>query len=226
MAKTEAEYLSSNFLSVDVDNVDVMLNDKCLVEVEVGYDDIVVGDVKLKMSRNAHGMHYDRIAHAARHGKVVRLPLAKEIIVPNEWVTDVEVEVGDDVWFEAFEGLEADKWAWKGKLYYVLPYRSLVVAKRGDDIIPLNGYVIGDLQDTQGELTVIEKAKRMVNMKILHLGTKVSYPGSRYESEHKEGDLVRLDVDYLPELEDKDHMTFGGGMHVYFHRKNIVAKKY
>jgi len=61
------------------------------------------------------------------------------------WHTEIEVKVGDKVWFDYLESLNCTEILVDDDCYRVLPYQYLWVAKRGDKIIPLNGYCLVNL---------------------------------------------------------------------------------
>jgi hypothetical protein len=96
----------------------------------------------------------DQADHFSVTGEVIALP---EKIVSNghkdnmHWGTDVEVQVGDTVWCNYFnvmdmlgklEHAEDFVLTCEGVDYIPLNYSYIYAAKRGDKIIPLNGYAL------------------------------------------------------------------------------------
>ena len=87
---------------------------------------------------------------AVRRGKIVRIAE----LDPNNggWDYDCEFDAveGDEVWFDATYtremivekegGYEKD-----GKVYLMVAKKSIYAAKRGEEIVSLNGYIIGKL---------------------------------------------------------------------------------
>jgi len=83
--------------------------------------------------------------HVERWGYVYALPSSFEYELSRDmeqWDTDVECEVGDKVWFDYRAALNAYTFVVNGEWYKLLKYSHLYVAIRGEDIIPLNGYVL------------------------------------------------------------------------------------
>jgi hypothetical protein len=119
------------------------------VVVEVSYSNknaktktgIVVGFDKDKIF--AEGTE----AHAADlmeiYGTVVKVPEKLYFDMDNsksmEYNTEMELEVNDVVWFSILESANALEILVEDKLYKILPYQDIYVAKRGNEIIVLNG---------------------------------------------------------------------------------------
>jgi co-chaperonin GroES (HSP10) len=59
-----------------------------------------------------------------------------------EWETDMELEVGDIVFTNPIETLNAITLECEGELFKLIPYSDIYVAKRKQSVIPLNGYVL------------------------------------------------------------------------------------
>ena len=87
-------------------------------------------------------------------GTVVKLPpklnFDKEDPNSMDWDTDMELEIGDLVWFGIIESANCSEIVVGERLYKIIPYEDLYVAKRLnpprikgiDKIIPLNGFVL------------------------------------------------------------------------------------
>jgi hypothetical protein len=58
------------------------------------------------------------------------------------WRTEIETEVGDLVWTDIISALNAPEIEHDGDTYRMIRYHKLMVAKRGEKIIPLNGYLL------------------------------------------------------------------------------------
>jgi hypothetical protein len=63
---------------------------------------------------------------------------------PNSmpWDCDMELQVGDIVWFNTIESRNAVEIVCEGKLYKIIPWQDCYCAKRGKEVIMLNGYVL------------------------------------------------------------------------------------
>ncbi|MFA6951229.1 MAG: co-chaperone GroES family protein [Lentimicrobiaceae bacterium] len=106
-----------------------------------------------------------------------------------EWHTEMELQVGDLVWTYTLASLKAtriDK-------NYLIPYNQLVVAKRGEQIIPINGYLL---------LEPITESPALTSMLIIleDKGTElkergvVRYMGTPNSCYNKEGWHDQVDV--------------------------------
>ena len=96
---------------------------------------------------------YSKERHSTVTGEVVRLP-SKLIfndhknINSMQWLTSIELEIGDKVWCnwtafrKAFDGKKSLSFVCEGGLYLLINYGDVIVSKRGDDIICLNGYCL------------------------------------------------------------------------------------
>ena len=96
------------------------------------------------------------------------------------WETTVQIQEGDMVWFDYFESVNCDVLLYGDRVFYVIPYRDLYVAKRGKEIIPLNGYCLCE------PIEVEHKSKFAVNIgdKYRHDRVVVRYlaePNKRYQ---------------------------------------------
>ncbi len=136
-----------------IDNIK-LLNNSVLVLIEDRHDEIKHGTLTLKLDTS-----FEIGKHAPNKGIVIKVPekyiYSKEShINTGDWDTDIEIEEGDLVWFDYLAGIECNQIECKGKLYYVLPYHTLYVARRAgnytlmadykpsEKVIPLNGYVL------------------------------------------------------------------------------------
>lgn len=91
-------------------------------------------------------------AQATRHGRLVRKPERSPVVDGWDFSCELDAEEGDEVWWDSFYSSEqrsrgvadSDKVIEQdGKKYLIIPSRSLFCAKRGGEMIPLNGFVIG-----------------------------------------------------------------------------------
>jgi hypothetical protein len=87
---------------------------------------------------------------AVRRGKIIKIAEAE--LNYGGWDYDCEFDavVGDEVWFDATFTRELitegeGGCVIDGKTYLMISKRSIYAAKRGDDIVSLNGYIIGRL---------------------------------------------------------------------------------
>jgi hypothetical protein len=105
----------------------------------------MLAEVNRKADENKEN-HQDK--QAVRRGIIVKMPEASLNDFGWDYDCEFDAVIGDEVWFDATytremitegeNGFESD-----GKTFLMIPTRSIFAAKRGDDIVSLNGYVIG-----------------------------------------------------------------------------------
>jgi hypothetical protein len=146
-----------------------------------------------------------------------------------DWETDLEVQKNDLVWFGIMASAGATELLCGGKVYKLIPYGELIVAKRGKEVIPLNGYTlcqtvnckkISDLDVTSEDK--IDKEKAIVRFtgscnKRYKVATYVDHEDLR------DGDLVLLDRYPLVFLERKKFFAefMGDELFIVVPRKRI-----
>jgi co-chaperonin GroES (HSP10) len=84
--------------------------------------------------------------YVVRHGTVTNLPEKLTFWDKDQnglqWKTDMQVKVGDTVWFYAITSHSSEKLIYEGRKFILVNYQDLYIAKRGQDIICLNGNVL------------------------------------------------------------------------------------
>lgn len=121
-----------------------LLNNRVLVEVDqLRYETTKTKSGLELYVDDTHVLHQ----YTVRHGVVAKLPEKlmfwdedKESGLP--WRTEMEIEVGDAVWFTGMSSHSGEKLSFKGKKYILIPYQDLYVAKRGEQVIPLNSNIL------------------------------------------------------------------------------------
>ena len=106
------------------------ISNSVLVRIDDRHDEITYGTLTLKLDTS-----FEVGKHAANKGVVIKvlekyIYSEKPLLNTGGWDTDIEVEEGDLVWFDYLAGIECNQVECKGKLYYILPYHTLYVAKR------------------------------------------------------------------------------------------------
>lgn len=139
-----------------------------------------------------------------------------------EWDTDMEIKEGDMVWFGLIEAHNAMELHCEGRVFKILPYSDLYVAKRGNEVICLNGYV---LMQTVNKMRIsdldhisekqIDKTKGVIR----YVGKANRRYISKNFADHKdirEGDIVLLDPRARPFLlERKPYLAQFDGDNLY-----------
>jgi len=118
------------------------ISNSVLLRIDEMHDEITYGTLTLKLDTS-----FEVGKHAANKGVVIKVPEKfvysdKSSLNTGDWDTNIEVKEGDQVWFDYLTGIECNQIECKGKLYYVLPYHTLYVTRRKEEVIPLNGYVL------------------------------------------------------------------------------------
>ena len=96
---------------------------------------------------------WDEDTHSRRVVEIIKTPrklIYSENVnskVSTSWETTLEIKPGDIVWVKSLavignEHTDLIEINCEGEIYYVLRYEEFVVAKRGDEIICLNGYIL------------------------------------------------------------------------------------
>jgi len=179
---------------------------------------------------------YDREGHCVRRGSVKSF--SNECMYNRDnnqslWKNEVEIEVGDEVYFDYIASIDSVKILNNNKLYYVLPYYSLYIAKRKidawkTDIIMLNGYVLcSEIDNYTGFFTTIHKDKRNPIVEVKYIGSKNEeyLDGEGYDVDIKVGDNVEVFHYTMIKLEDDSHLSFNGQEKYYvIQRRRFIFK--
>ena len=120
-----------------------MINNRVLVKVDfVPEDGVKFGNIYLA------GAKWNEAGRVARYGVVVKAPerlvgiWEKEFDGAMEWKTDMEVQVGDTVFFNKMESANAPAIVIGDSLYYIIRYSEIILRVRNGEIYPLNGYAV------------------------------------------------------------------------------------
>jgi len=164
---------------------------------------------------------YNPSDHANRWGEVIVVPESLWYDEDNksgmQWETEIEVKPGMLVWYDYLTSLNGLTYYDENKTEYkVVPYEYLYVAKEGDRIIPLNGYVLFErlhLKATSSlDVTTENKIDKDHGI-VRYFGSKnKSYSIDVYSDDLdlQDGDLVLFKHQYEVLLEDSLHAQFDG----------------
>lgn len=133
----------------ELDNIK-LINNSVLVRPVVDTRKKRLGNTDITLEID---VDFDEDAHSRRVVEVVRTP-NKLCFVKNtrsrvsmQWETEIEVLKGDIVWVRSLATIGNDQtnltmFICEGDTYYLIKYQDFVVAKRGDEVICLNGYLL------------------------------------------------------------------------------------
>lgn len=127
----------------------------------------------------------------------------KDVVKSMSWKTTLETQIGDTVFFHHLASKNCSEIDVEGAIYKVILYEDLLVTKRGEKIIPLNGNVI--LQEVyKDKLSWLDISEPEVDK----FKGIVKYNGSDNEEYQargvadftglKEGELVMIDKGSYP----------------------------
>ena len=176
------------------------------------------------------GLFIDTTYKPEDHVEIINEVIAvPERLKFNEWETEMQLKVGDKVWVNYLSIIKGERVQVGGEVYVLVPYEKIILTKRGDDLVMLNGYVLIEpvLEETQqsGIIILLKQAKQASQRGyVRHMGI----PNKRYTDEShtdeidiKLGDMVGLKHGYNSKLESSYHQTIGDYWVVQ--RRNIVA---
>ena len=129
---------------------------------------------------------------------VIKVP---EKLNCHRWKTDMELLPGDKVWITGTEADNISPLNIDGIIYFMINYFSMLAAKRGDEVIPLNGHIMcEEIFEEEKVLLHSVKKKTLTKAKVLHIGNPNKYyiTGNKKrkiecDTNIKEGDIIIKD---------------------------------
>ena len=139
-----------------------------------------------------------------------------------EWECDMELEVGDKVWGGIIEFANAQEILCEDKLYKLIPYADLYVAKRGEQVIPLNGYILCQTVKCR-KMSDLDYFSEMYVDQTRCIVKYVGKPNKRYKSDNMvdfadlrpEDEIVLVPRTPFQFLERKTYMSAFNGDNLY-----------
>jgi hypothetical protein len=136
---------------------------------------------------------------AVRRGKIIRI--AEKDLSQQGWDYDCEFDAveGDEVWFDATFTREMitegeGGCIIDGKVYLNISKKSIYAMKRGDEIVSLNGYIIGKLLGNDrkiGSIHMVDNDIQRVEVVVPNARTpRYTFPDTWTNTEVKKGDVV------------------------------------
>lgn len=166
------------------------------------------------------------------HGTVEKAPdklyYSKDDPYSMSWKTEMMLKEGDEVWFNFISSTHSSGFNVDGEMYLFIPYGDCLVAKRGEEVIPLNGYCL-----------LSEVKKEEVSFLYLAGTDDVDYqrgivrfvgePNEEYRVDAfsdgidiQEGDMVQIKAGFTPyRLERQSYFADFGEILLVVQRRNI-----
>ena len=147
----------------------------------------------------------------------------------NEWETEMQLKVGDKVWVSYLSIIKGERVQVGDSVYVLVPYEKIILTKREDEIVMLNGYVllepVTEEVKQSGLIILLKTAKQASKRGIVRY---IGPSNKRYTDENhsddidiKIGDMIGLKHGYHSKLESQYHQTIGDYWVVQ--RRDIVA---
>jgi hypothetical protein len=147
---------------------------------------------------------------AVRRGKIIRI--AEKDLSFKGWDYDCEFDAveGDEVWFDATFTREfitegEGGCIVNGKIYLTISKRSIYAAKRGDEIVSLNGFIIGKLLGNErmhGAIHIPDNDIQRIEVVVPNTREpKYAYPEVWSNTTVKKGDVVCVRDIYAARLD-------------------------
>jgi co-chaperonin GroES (HSP10) len=172
----------SDSLTVNSDIPLKPMKDKIIVEIDdISYSHLRIGETSVYIDTS-----FEPEKFAVTSAKVIHPPQGLSSVLN----TDNEVQQGDTIFFHYLcvgNAVRDGKYImYNGKLYIIINYDSCYVAKRGNEIIMLNGYILVERINTELKKTdwgfIIPETKQSKNKCI---EAQVKYIGKPLKNEHE-----------------------------------------
>jgi len=148
-----------------------------------------------------------------------------------EWGTVIEVEEGDVVYFGKMASYGAAVLSDDKGSYYLIHYSELILKLSGEELYPLNGYVVVTKEDdvVKSKLIIVPSKKHNKRLGVVKY---IGRPNTHYFPKSKkiqeitgisEGDRVMFGIAGWTELEDPRYAKLDKNIG-YIHRRWIVAQ--
>jgi hypothetical protein len=191
---------------------------------------IIVGFNNDVQYAEGSGSHMADMAEV--HGAVVRCPdkllYHRDNPAGMTWKTRMMLREGDEVWFTFISSSHASGFHLDGMMYLYIPYGDCLVAKRGDEVIPLNGYVfLSEVKKEEKSFLYLSEAdgvdtKRGIVRYVGEPNAEYRIDGLSDDIDIEAGDLVQLKNGFTPyRLERQEYFADFGEMLWVVQRRNI-----
>ena len=144
------------------------------------------------------------------------------------WKTEIELEVGDTVWMNHLT-VQDYQFQYNTKEYKIVRYEDIVCAKRGDEVVMVNGYILCRPIVEKKKALLYEREERVVEQaEVEYVGKpNVEYQDPRRtDYEVNVGDRILFDKKDLGKvrfLEGDYFLRFDGKPHIVVQRYMAAA---
>lgn len=215
------KYEFERYLSYDIEDLETfrILQNRVLIEYNDEEYSTTEGGILVVRE-------FDFAAHSVRRGKVIKLP-EKLTCIRNDalsmpWETELEIKVGDEVYLNHQAFYHCYPFTLKEKTLKLIDYSGIIFAKREDEIIMCNGYVMLEKQIETKKFREVEFKRENKNLGIVKAVGKPNGLRKDYDMKTKRETLIldsqiELKVgqkvfihepDKVFELEDYAHAKF------------------
>lgn len=203
----------------------------CLVEAIDDSDNLSAGGIDIQLGNTKEGLKYNEGEFSVRRGYLIQLP---DKVTYNEagtpWMNDMRPVLGNVVFFDYLSGKVCEKVICNDKIYYILPYRSLVLHldpnMDTDTIIMLNGFMLAqqlpkpresalEIKDEMYEDRFVIKQAGICNRDYIN--------GKIDDESVQEGSRVMTLAKNYPTLEADFQLRLDGEKYVYFKRETVIG---
>ena len=136
---------------IKLNNLDITIpKNHVLVEVIDDTGFLTVGDVDIKLGNTVNGDKYSEGEFSIRRGYLITMPNKIEYSeAGTPWKNEDRPEIGQIVYFDYLTGKTGTHCSYEGKIYYILPFRSLVLSLNANmdtnTIQMLNGNILAQM---------------------------------------------------------------------------------
>lgn len=170
------------------------------------------------------------LEHSEREGIVVSV-CEKMDKGSHDFHSDIEVEEGDRVWFNAHAFVNSQKFTYGDRKFALMDYKRLYMKERNAFYEMLNGYVLAEREPKPESNSLIDAPEKQYFGNIFRIykrGTPVVYEDSEdvysdFEDLY-EGELILTRQPEYPKLEEIGHKSFSEKDLYVFQLKEAFAK--
>lgn len=191
----------------------------------------------------------DEAKNINRMGTVVKVPKTlffykgpedNRKLQSMRWQTSIEIMPGDQVWFNHLESINAYRYTFEGRFFKTVHYQDIVVARRGEEVIVCNGYVLLEEVEEKiefqgysksipvqgkGKLAYIGSRNNQYNVPVRQAGSTVVYRED-LSCDLPVGEVVAIfkeNFKHVRHLEDKSQARFDGRKMFLIVQRHMIA---